>query len=161
MTDTTLPALLEAGALPTPDLADRLRAYAQAAEGALADNTRRALLADLRIFSAKCAAERRDPLPASPEMVAAFVDAMAATKAPTTVRRYRASIVTLHRTAGVPDPTKAEVVRLAVERMHRAKGSRQAQADPLVRAAVDRMLQAADAGGRPIDRRDAALLAVA
>lgn len=160
----TVPALsrLVAAAPPGPDdLAGRLEAYARAAAGALADNTVRALVADVRVYTAWCAAAGREPLPAGPDTVAAFLDAMAGTRAPATVRRYRASIATLHRAAGVADPTRAEIVRLAVKRMHRARGSRQTQAPPLVRAAVDRLLAAADAGGRAIDRRDAALLAVA
>lgn len=74
-----------------------LRQHAAAARGAYAGNTERALKADVAIFTGWCAGEGRQALPASPETVAAFIDAMAAGKAPATVRRYVSSISTFHR----------------------------------------------------------------
>ncbi len=102
-------------------------------------------------------------MPASPETVAAFVDAMAEIRAPATVRRYCASIAAMHRAADLAPPTATQPVRLALRRMTRAKGSRQRQAEPLNRPALDRMLAATGQGAapRPIDLRDAALAAVA
>ena len=61
-------------------------ALAQAMEGAFSANTRRALKADLRIYTAWCAEEGRHALPAGPDTIAAFVDAMAKVRAPATVR---------------------------------------------------------------------------
>jgi len=97
-------------------------------------------------------------VPAAPEVVALFIDSMAETKKPATIRRYVASIAHLHRAAGVADPTKANVVRLALKRMARARGSRQEQVAPLGDRVIERVL--ATAGIRPIDRRDIALLLV-
>lgn len=121
-------------------LAERLNEHARAAQGAFADNTVRALAADSRIFGAWCAATGRTVLPATPETVAAFIDAQAAVKSRATVERYRSSIAALHRAAGVPNPCADEIVRLAVKRMSRAKGRRQKQAEPLNRPSIDRML---------------------
>ena len=158
------PALAPATALPASlaDFAERLEQHARDAQGAFADNTVRALHADTRVFSAWCLDESRKMLPASPETVAAFVDAMAEMKAPATVQRYRSSIAALHRAAGLPNPCQEEVVRLAIKRMNRTKGRRQKQAEPLNRGAVERMITAqAPESSQLMALRDAALLAVA
>ena len=97
------------------EIAGRLEAHAQAARGALADQTCRALASDSRIWSAWCAERNVSALPAEPSAVVAFVDAQAEFKSPATVRRYIATIAHMHRTAKLADPTKAEIVRLAVK----------------------------------------------
>lgn len=136
-----------------------LARHAVDARGAYASNTERALRADVAIFSGWCATAGTPPLPAPPVVVARFVDAMGALKAPATVRRYVSSVATFHRAAGLPSPCEALEVRLALKRLHRAKGRAQAQATALTRPLVDRMLAAA--GATPKDARDCALLAVA
>ena len=132
----------------------RLNDHARDAAGAFAPNTVRALAADSRVFSAWCAGQGREALPASPETVTAFVDAMAEVRAPATVRRYCASIASMHRAAGLVPPTAMQPVKLALRRMARAKVTRQRQAEPLNRPALDRMLAAAGQGPEP--RRDRA-----
>jgi site-specific recombinase XerD len=122
------------------EIARRLEAHARAARGALADQTRRALASDSRIWSAWCAERNISALPAEPTAVVAFVDAQAVLKSPATVRRYIATIAHMHRAAELADPTKAEAVRLAIIRLVRAKGSRQRQAAPLGELAVERIL---------------------
>ncbi|WP_298952923.1 tyrosine-type recombinase/integrase [uncultured Methylobacterium sp.] len=121
-------------------LIERLEQHAQAARGAFADNTLRAMASDSRIFAAWCQDQGRAVLPATPETVAAFIDAQAETKARATVERYRSSIAALHRAAGLQNPCTNEIVRLAVKRMNRAKGRRQKQAEPLNRGSIERML---------------------
>ncbi len=134
-------------------------ALAQAMEGAFSANTKRALKADLRIYTAWCAEEGREALPATPDTVAAFVDAMAATRAPATVRRYVASIAMAHRATGSPEAQRSPAVTLALKRMHRDRGRRQAQAPALTWPLRQRLVEAA--GDRPIDTRNRALLALA
>ncbi|MCE4226297.1 tyrosine-type recombinase/integrase [Methylobacterium sp. C25] len=121
-------------------LVERLEDHARAARGAFADNTLRAFAADSRIFAAWCASVGRTMLPATPETIAAFIDAQAETKSRATVERYRSSIAALHRAAGLPNPCADEIVRLAVKRMSRVKGRRQKQAEPLNRGSIERML---------------------
>ncbi|MCJ2029507.1 tyrosine-type recombinase/integrase [Methylobacterium sp. J-043] len=122
-------------------LIERLEEHARAARGAFADNTMRAFAADSRIFSAWCGQAGRAMLPATPETVAAFIDAQAEAKARATIERYRSSIAALHRAAGLPNPCSEEIVRLALKRMNRAKGRRQKQAEPLNRTSIERMLE--------------------
>ena len=143
-----------------PEPAAATDTCAEAARGALSANTERARSSDLRIFSDWCA-ERGSPAPppANPETVAAFVDSMAETRAPATVRRYVASIAAAGRAAGEGVQGTPEPVRLALQRMHRRKGRRQEQALGLTFALRQRMLEAA--GDRLIDDRNRALLAVA
>ena len=132
---------------------------ARAARGALSANTVRARRSDFEIFTGWCMDRGETALPAEPEIVAAFIDSMAETRAPATVTRYVASIMAVHRTAGVDGHAMAEPVRLALQRMRRRKGRRQDQALGLTFSLRQRLLEAA--GDRLIDYRNRALLAVA
>ena len=141
------------------DFADRLGAFVRAARGAFSTNTERAVRADLAVYGAWCAKRGLAALPAAPETVAAFVDAMAEEKAPATVRRYVASIAVAHRAIGQGPMLESPLVGLALKRMHRKKGRRQGQARALTWPLRRRLLEAA--GDRPIDLRNRALLATA
>ena len=140
-------------------LAEQLQQFARAASGAFSRNTERALRSDLAIFAEWCAEHGERALPAKPETVAAFVDSMAETRAPATVRRYVTSIAIAHRALGLEKTVKSPLVCLALKRMHRKKGRRQEQATGLTWPLRLRLLEAA--GGRLIDDRNRALLAVA
>ena len=164
LSPSSLPLIQNDGAAPDRTdaaiLRSRLDAHSQAAQGAFAENTARALAADTRVFANWCSVNDLLALPAAPGTVASFVDDMAMRRAPATVRRYCASVATLHRAAGVSSPTQAEVVRLALRRMARTNTTRQKQAEPLNREAVNRMIgitRDADLRGM----RNAALIAVA
>ena len=132
---------------------------AAASRGAFSDSTERARRADLAVFRAWCAARGAAGLPAEPGTLAAFVDDMAAARAPATVRRYVASVAAAHRTAGLPCPTASAAVGFALRRMDRHRGRRQKQAHGLTWALRERLLAAA--GDRLIDARNRALVAVA
>jgi site-specific recombinase XerD len=149
-----VPALAEASAIGV-----RLRRHAEAARGAFAANTERALRGDVARFTGWCAEAGQQAMPASPETVAAFIDAMAAGKAPVTVRRHVSSIATFHRAAGVANPCDGPDVKLALKRMHRALGRAQRQAAPVSDGLVERMLAAAGTGTRAL--RNKAMLVVA
>ena len=142
----------------TVAIADALATYARQADGAFAANTARAIRADTAIFSTWCAEQGLASLPASGDAVASFIDAMAETRKPATIRRYVASVGHLHRAAGLDDPTKANPAKLALKRLGRQHGSRQTQAAPLGEMAVERVL--ATTKDSLIDRRDLALLMI-
>ncbi len=149
----------EPGAERAPALAKRLQQFVQAASGAFSSNTERALKSDLAIYAKWCAERGERALPASPETVAAFVDAKAEVRAPATVRRYVTSIDIAQRALGLEKPLGSPPVQLALKRMHRRKGRRQDQAAGLTWPLRRRLLEAA--GDRLIDDRNRALLAVA
>ena len=122
-------------------------------------STERALRSDLALFRAWCAARGAVALPARAETVAAYVDAMAAVRAPSTVRRYVASIAAAHRAAGRTETIAGPHVAAALRRMHHRRGRRQRQAHGLTWALRQRL--SAAVGDRLIDLRNRALLAVA
>jgi len=145
----------------TTDLAHaNMARYAKDAQGAFAPNTVRALRADTAVFTAWCHSARVPALPAAPQTVADFIDAMRmASKRPATIRRYVSSIAHLHRAAELPVPSDSNTVKLALRRMMKEDGAAQKQADGLNRRLVDRALHAG--GSRLRDLRNRALLAVA
>ena len=149
----------EAGRDREPALAEQLGHVARAARSAFSSNTERAMRSDLCIYAEWCAGHGKRALPAKPETVAAFVDAMAEIRAPATVRRYVASIAIAHRAVGHGKTVANPLVRLALQRMHRCKGRRQGQAHGLTSPLRQRLLEVA--GDRLIDVRNRALLAVA
>ena len=140
-------------------LAEQLGQFVRAASGAFSSNTERALRSDLAIYAEWCAERGERALPATPETVAAFVDAKAELRAPATVRRYVTSLVIAHRALGLERTLKSPPVQLALKRMYRRKGRRQDQATGLTWPLRQRLLEAA--GDRLIDDRNRALLAVA
>ena len=140
-------------------VADCIDGWVAAAKGAISDNTERALRSDLGIYAAWCGKRGLAAVPASPATVAAFVDEMAAVRAPATVRRYVASIAAAHRAIGRGRSVRSAAVRLALQRMHRSRGRRQGQAQGLTWPLRQRLLEAS--GKALIDARNRALLAVA
>ena len=100
-------------------LAEQLGRCVRTARGAFSGNTERAVRSDLAIYAGWCAEGGRQALPASPETVAAFIEAMSEIRAPATVRRYVASIAIAHRAVGCSKTLKDPQVRLALQRMHR------------------------------------------
>ena len=140
-------------------LAERLVQFVREARGAFSDSTERALRSDLAIYAEWCAERGERALPARPETVATFVDAMAEERAPATVRRYVTSLAIAHRAVGLEKVLRSPPVRLALKRMHREKGRRQDQATGLTWPLRQRLLEAA--GDRLPDDRNRALLATA
>ena len=138
---------------------ERLSAWLTDARDALSDHTVRALRADLKLFLAWCAERGLSPLPARPDTVAAYVDAMADVRAPATVRRYIASISAAHKGTGERSPLENPQVQRALQRMGRRNGGRQRQVKGLTWTLRRRFIEAA--GDRLIDLRNRALLAVA
>jgi site-specific recombinase XerD len=129
--------LVQPGALPGElDVAlDRARDFAKAEK---APNTRRAYTADFAAFRAWCAGRGVSALPATAEIVAAFIgaDADRCVKASTIGRRL-AAIRYAHRLAGLPSPTEVEAVRAVIRGIRRTIGTAKAPKAP---ATNDRLL---------------------
>jgi site-specific recombinase XerD len=123
-------------ALPTTYVGN-LTEYDGLAEGAFEPNTKRAMVADQRLFAAYCDQMGAAPMPATAKTVMGFVRAMAeAGRRPASIRRYVATIAHVHRAAKAPDPTKDSAVKLALRAMHKEKGRAQKQAAPFKREHV-------------------------
>lgn len=160
MSNETLPAAIAEPTLPAIplDLAARLQRHAEVTRGAFASNTERARAADSKVFVDWAISEGRSPLPASPETVALFVEAMAKGRKPATIRRYVSTIATTHAAAGIADPTKTVEVKATLRRISKRLGVRQQQAKGIGEADVERVIGAA--GDSLADLRDVALLLV-
>lgn len=86
----------------------------------LPDNSRLALLSDLRAYAAFCVTLERRGLPADPELILSYMEALeSAGRRLSTVRRHLASITWLHKAAGLPTPCNDAQVR---ERILALKG---------------------------------------
>jgi len=92
----------------------------------------RALKSDLEAFDLWCRRTNRIALPATPEIVADYLDARAGQGAkPASLGRYKASIAKIHQLLNLKDPTQAELVKLRLRAIRREKGTAQTQARPL------------------------------
>ena len=92
----------------------------------------RALKSDLEAFDLWCRRTGRIALPATPEIVADYLDARAGQGArPASLSRYKASIAKLHQLLDLKDPTQAELVKRRLRAIRRDKGVAQVQARPL------------------------------
>ncbi|AEG51692.1 integrase domain protein SAM domain protein (plasmid) [Sphingobium chlorophenolicum L-1] len=101
-------------------------------EAASSPHSLRALKSDLEAFDSWCRRMKRIALPATPELVADYLDARAGQGAkPASLARYKASIAKIHQLLDLKDPTQAELVKLRLRAIRRAKGTAQAQARPL------------------------------
>ncbi|OAF17406.1 site-specific integrase [Bradyrhizobium neotropicale] len=119
----------------------------------LAENTRTAYLSDLEHF------ERwGGQIPATPEMIAAYLAAHAAVHTVATLNRRLAALAKVHRSHGFSNPTSVEVVKATLRGLKRIKGTAQRQAVPLVKDDLFIVLEAM--GSRLKDLRDRALLLV-
>ncbi len=90
-------------------------------------------------------------LPATVAAVEAFINDIAALKAPATVRRYVSSIAKMHEVAAVLNPVTDPIagkyrqpIQLAMKTMHRAKGRRQKQAKGMTFDIRSRLLEKID-----------------
>ena len=110
--------------------------------GAYSENTIRAYSTGFRKFAEWCARVGQVPLPASPDTVAAFVEAMSMEWTPATIENRLAAIARVHRMLGHASPTDTETVKLAFRRITRAKGTRQRQAAGLSADLKERLLSA-------------------
>ncbi|SKB82814.1 tyrosine-type recombinase/integrase [Sphingopyxis flava] len=102
---------------------------------AMADATKAAIAADLDCWSGWRGEEGRSPLPADPEDLVRYVNALDGRgKKPATLARRIASLGTVHRMmglAGEAAPTDAPMVRAALKAVRRRRGALQRQAAPL------------------------------
>ena len=83
-------------------------------------------------------------LPASVDVLVAFIDDQSELKKVATVKRYLTTIATAHKVAGLKNPIRHEFVRLAVRRMARKNGTRQDQVKGLNWPQIHLALQVLD-----------------
>ena len=104
------------------------------AKGSRAKNTVTALRGDLKLFVGWCQETGHIPLPATQETLLAFLDHYGSRRKASTLKRYLASIATLHKAAGLSNPCVTERVKNRLDRVLRQqaehdKGARDSDAD--------------------------------
>lgn len=144
--------------LPAGPLAPCLPAVETFVQRAKAPNTLKAYQADWRRFTEFCRGRELNPLPATPETVAAYASDAAGTLRARTIERHLTSIARAHDLARHPNPCADPVVRMVMSGVRRVKGTAQQGKDPLSPALLRQMLAHAHDGVRGL--RDRALLLV-
>lgn len=134
------------------------RASLDRLDGAYADSTLRAYRADMQVFEEWCRSVGLDPLPGSPETIAAFVALQATVVSTATLKRRLAAIRKIHLLLRLENPIADEEVTIAMRRALRAKQARPHQAMGLTRDLRDRLV--ASCQNTLAGKRDRALLAV-
>ena len=129
------------------------RRIQEALDSSTSANTRRAYNQAWRRFEAWAKDRGRGhPLPASPELVAAFLPELAEEgKSVATLRLTKSALAAVHRSTGYQDPTDNEGVRKVMAGIARVNGRPQRQAKPLTETALAAVK--ATAGGSPGDTR--------
>ena len=133
-----------------PPLLERVAYYVR---DSVAENTRRAYASDLAHFEAW-----GGRIPASAEMIAAYLAAHAEMLCVATLGRRIASLSKAHEAMGEQNPTHSALVKATLQGIRRNRGSAQREAKPLLR---DELFLALDAMGDTLkDSRDRALLLI-
>ena len=114
------------------------RRIQDALDSSTSPNTRRAYNQAWRRFETWAASRgRAHSLPASPELVAAFLAELAeAGKSVATLRLTKSALAAVHRSTGYQDPTDNEGVRKVMAGIARVNGRPQRQAKPLTETAL-------------------------
>jgi site-specific recombinase XerD len=125
---------------------------------AKAPSTLRAYRSDWEHFSRWCEQHTLCPLPASPQTVALYLAALAATHRPGTMTRRLTAITKAHQIAGHPSPATMQqpAVSETLKGIRRTLGTAQQTKAPLLTADVKRMVKALP--NNLAGRRDRALL---
>ena len=113
-------------------------------DGAFAKNTIRAYRSDFIQYQNWCLQNNLEPIPASAESMATYVDYLSENNKSATIRRRINSLGTVLKLSKNYDPTKQPEVILALKRMHRKIGRAQEQATPLTKTLLNQLLGSCD-----------------
>ena len=113
-------------------------------DGAFAQNTIRAYRSDFTQYQNWCLQNNLEPIPATADAMATYVDYLSQTNKSATIRRRINSIGTVLKLSKNHDPTKQPEVILALKRMHRKIGRAQEQATPLTKSLLNQLLNICD-----------------
>jgi integrase len=113
-------------------------------DGAFAKNTIRAYRSDFIQYQNWCLHNNLDPIPATADTMAMYVDYLSENNKSATIRRRINSLGTVLKLSKNHDPTKDPEVILALKRMHRKIGRSQEQATPLTKSLLNQLLNNCD-----------------
>ena len=113
-------------------------------DGAFAKNTIRAYRSDFAQYQNWCLQNSLDPIPATADIMANYVDYLSQNNKSATIRRRINSLGTVLKLSKNHDPSKDPEVILALKRMHRKIGRAQEQATPLTKSLLNQLLNNCD-----------------
>jgi site-specific recombinase XerD len=113
-------------------------------DGAFAKNTIRAYRSDFKQFQNWCLQNNQEPIPATADTMANYVDYLSENNKSATIRRRINSLGTVLKLSKNHDPTKQPEVILALKRMHRKIGRVQEQATPLTKTLLNQLINNCD-----------------
>ena len=125
-------------------------------DGAFAKNTIRAYRSDFTQYQNWCLQNNQEPIPATAENMAKYVDYLSENNKSATIRRRINSLGTVLKLSKNHDPTKDPEVILALKRMHRKIGRAQEQATPLTKTLLYQLVNNCDSS--TMDIRNQVLL---
>jgi site-specific recombinase XerD len=113
-------------------------------DGAFAKNTIRAYRSDFAQYQNWCLQNNLEPIPATADTMAMYVDYLSENNRSATIRRRINSLGTVLKLSKNHDPTKDPEVILALKRMHRKIGRAQEQATPLTKTLLNQLINNCD-----------------
>ena len=113
-------------------------------DGAFAKNTIRAYRSDFIQYQNWCLQNSLEPIPATAETMAMYIDYLSENNKSATIRRRINSLGTVLKLSKNHDPTKQPEVILALKRMHRKIGRAQEQATPFTKILLKQLLNNCD-----------------
>lgn len=138
-----------------PQLGEQAKAFAGKSK---AENTKIAYSSDWADFTAWCAANARQPLPASSETIADYAADMAQRLKASTISRRLSAIRAAHKIAGFGNPADSPIVDAVLEGISRALGTAPSQKTPALTEDIKAMVDTLD--DSLLGQRDRAMLLV-
>ena len=112
-----------------PEAVARAKVFLRASK---AESTLRGYRSDWAHFSAWCASNGAEPLPAAPDTVGVYLSSLADQLKVGSLQRRVNAISQAHQAAGLPSPTHAAIVRGIMRGIRREKGSANAPKDAIL-----------------------------
>lgn len=134
-----VPKPTQSSALSTELVAAAKKAAGFVAQG-VPVNTQRAYATDWAVFTDWCRKHRVQPMPAQPQVVAAFIADQASTLKPSSIRRRLAAIAKMHSVQGHPSPCSAEPVPATLKGIEATLGVRQQGKAPATLDVIERLV---------------------
>ena len=133
----------EMGADIAPPSLDQAREFARLSK---AENTLRGYRADWRDFCGWCERNSQRPLPAVPEVVAAYIAECAGRLKVGSIQRRLNAIAEAHKAMGMDSPTAAGIVRNTLKGIKRTLGTAAVQKAPALTDDIRAMVDSTDSG---------------
>jgi site-specific recombinase XerD len=155
LTEVVGPIMAETGGtdlVPSPSL-EQAREFARQSK---AENTLRGYRTDWRNFCEWCDSHHLSPLPASPDVVAAYIAECAGRLKVGSIQRRLNAIAEAHKAMGLDSPTSSGMVRNTLKGIKRTMGTAAVQKSAALTDDIRAMVAATNAG--LIGARDRALI---